>query len=397
MELKTMKPAVFLDRDNTLIHNDADLGDPSRVRMIQGAASAIASLRGLGYQIVVVSNQGGVARGMFGPKDVEAVNDRINELIRKTTGASVDRFYYCPYHPDGAVKQYACEHPWRKPAPGMLLQAADDMQIDLARSWTVGDQLRDVQAGIAAGTRTILLQEQSRQPAVASDPIHTGAVMTQDLIEPHFTATSLVEAVKIVASARAVQPRRVKPPSPEGLEPRIKTIGLKGTLAPADPSPSTDLPPATASSDTLREPIPLGHVTTNDSTRQNNPDPLRLSSSETADDSHARSAPVEHKKRKKHTDDNATFPEIPETSSGVPTIPVDRTLREILQELRNQRKVGSDFSYTTVFAIVLQMVAAVCLLGALALGGTDTDLFMRWISVGILLELATIVILLLRR
>ena len=116
-----MTAAVFLDRDNTLIHNDGDLGDPDAVRLIKGAASAIASLRGLSYKIVVVSNQGGVARGKFTEQDVQAVHERIAQLVKETSGTVIDRFYYCPYHPEGKTKKYRREHPWRKPQPGMIL------------------------------------------------------------------------------------------------------------------------------------------------------------------------------------------------------------------------------------------------------------------------------------
>ncbi|MEX2386618.1 MAG: HAD family hydrolase, partial [Phycisphaeraceae bacterium] len=142
-----MKPAVFLDRDNTLIHNDGDLGDPALVRLIQGAGSAIASLCGLGYKIVVITNQGGVARGKYTEDDVRQVHDRLHELVvQAANGARIDAFYYCPYHPDGSVHRYKQEHPTRKPQPGMLLQAAEQMQLDLSQSWTIGDQLRDIEA-----------------------------------------------------------------------------------------------------------------------------------------------------------------------------------------------------------------------------------------------------------
>ena len=151
--------AVFLDRDNTLILNDGDLGDPDAVRLIDGVAPALARLGGAGWRLVVVSNQGGVARGRYTERDVEAVNRRIAELIDDQAGTRglIDRFYWCPYHPDGTVERYRREHPWRKPQPGMLLQASRDMDIDLQQSWMIGDQPRDVEAGQAAGCRTILI------------------------------------------------------------------------------------------------------------------------------------------------------------------------------------------------------------------------------------------------
>ncbi len=155
--------AVFLDRDNTLIVNDGDLGDPGLVVLVPEAPSSLVRLRGAGLRLVVASNQGGVARGAFTVADVEAVNRRIDELLEQSAGVTlIERFYYCPYHPEGTVKRYRREHPWRKPQPGMLLQAAADLGLDLAASWMVGDSVRDVEAGRAAGCRTILI---SRDPS----------------------------------------------------------------------------------------------------------------------------------------------------------------------------------------------------------------------------------------
>ena len=171
-----MNAAVFLDRDNTLIHNDGDLGDPEKVRLIQGVASAVASLSGLGYKVIVVTNQGGVARGKYSEQDVDLVHRRISELLEaSTSGAKVDRYYYCPYHPQGTVSRYRKEHPNRKPAPGMLLEAAQEMGLDLSQSWMIGDQIRDIQAGKAAGTRTVLLRlDADRLKALRSSRISWG-------------------------------------------------------------------------------------------------------------------------------------------------------------------------------------------------------------------------------
>lgn len=151
--------AVFLDRDNTLIVNDGDLGDPDAVRLIDGVADALVRLAEARWRLVVVSNQGGVARGMFTEADVEAVNGRLADLLDETAGTRglIDRFYWCPFHPDGTVQRYRREHPWRKPRPGMLEQAGRDLGIDLQKSWIIGDQPRDVAAGRAAGCATILV------------------------------------------------------------------------------------------------------------------------------------------------------------------------------------------------------------------------------------------------
>jgi len=150
--------AVFLDRDDTLIAcrsvtPDGDLGDPALVGLLPGAREACERWKEAGFALVVVSNQGGVARGRYGLEDVEAVNARLNELL----GGAVDAFRFCPYHPNGTVPEFAREHHWRKPTPGMLLDAADELGIDLSASWMVGDGPRDCGAGRAAGCRTVLV------------------------------------------------------------------------------------------------------------------------------------------------------------------------------------------------------------------------------------------------
>ncbi|HWB21016.1 MAG TPA: HAD family hydrolase [Phycisphaerales bacterium] len=161
-----MQPAVFLDRDNTLIANDGDLGDPLAVKLIDGVAPGLAALRDAGYRLVVVTNQAGVARGKFTESDVDLVHQKIAAMVDETAGRTniIDRFYYCPYHPEGTVDEYRRDHPWRKPHPGMLLQAARDLNIDLSHSWMVGDQARDMLAGRASGCRTILISSNGHPP-----------------------------------------------------------------------------------------------------------------------------------------------------------------------------------------------------------------------------------------
>lgn len=163
------RPAVFLDRDDTLIANaaivpDGDLGDPALITLLPGALETCQLLHTAGYTLVVITNQGGVARGKYPLSAVHDCHDRLNQLLLGT----IDTFRFCPYHPKGTVPQFTQEHPWRKPAPGMILDAADELDIDLTRSWAVGDKLRDCQAGHAAGCKTILLS--SSPGDLANDP-----------------------------------------------------------------------------------------------------------------------------------------------------------------------------------------------------------------------------------
>jgi D-glycero-D-manno-heptose 1,7-bisphosphate phosphatase len=153
-----VKPAVFLDRDNTLIHDPGYLRDPAQVRLLDGAAEAVRDLRAAGYAIVVVTNQSGVARGYLTEDDVAAIHQRLEELLL-AHGAGLDRVYYCPYleGAEAVCPAYRRDSDLRKPRPGMLLLAARELGLDLSRSWMVGDSERDVQAGRAAGCRAILL------------------------------------------------------------------------------------------------------------------------------------------------------------------------------------------------------------------------------------------------
>jgi D-glycero-D-manno-heptose 1,7-bisphosphate phosphatase len=148
--------AVFVDRDDTILDDPGYIDDPSRVRLLPGVGPALRQIGEAGYLIVLVTNQSGIARGMLDEPTLGRIHQ---ELVRQLAaqGARLDAIYYCPFHPEGTVPQYTRESDLRKPAPGMLLQAAQDMDIDLAGSWMIGDSLRDVEAGQRAGCRTILL------------------------------------------------------------------------------------------------------------------------------------------------------------------------------------------------------------------------------------------------
>lgn len=150
--------AVFLDRDHTLIEDPGYLNDPSAVRLLPGAAEAVQLLRAAGYRIVIATNQSGLARGRITEAQLEAVHQRLRELLQAHS-TDVDAIYHCPYLPgeEAVVEQFRRDSELRKPRPGMLHLAAREMGLDLTRSWMVGDSARDVEAGRAAGCRTILI------------------------------------------------------------------------------------------------------------------------------------------------------------------------------------------------------------------------------------------------
>jgi D-glycero-D-manno-heptose 1,7-bisphosphate phosphatase len=149
--------AVFLDRDGVIIDDVHYLARLDQVRLIPGAAMAIRRLNQAGIPVVVVTNQSGVARGLFPESIVPVVHAHLSKLLAED-GAHIDRFYFCPHHPDKGIEPYVAACHCRKPQPGMLLQAAREMGLDLVRSWMIGDKLSDLHAGAAAGCRTILVR-----------------------------------------------------------------------------------------------------------------------------------------------------------------------------------------------------------------------------------------------
>lgn len=152
------RPAVFLDRDHTLIEDPGYINDSSQVILLPGVGQAISRLRAAGYLAVVVTNQSGLARGRITESQLSAVHARLMELL-SAEGTALDAIYHCPYLPgnEAVVEKYRRDSDLRKPRPGMLLAAAKDLKIDLSQSWMIGDSTRDIQAGRAAGCRSILI------------------------------------------------------------------------------------------------------------------------------------------------------------------------------------------------------------------------------------------------
>ena len=149
--------AVFLDRDGTINEEVGYLDSLEKLRMIPGAFEAIRMINQSGMKAVVISNQSGVARGYFNEDFVETVHERIQALL-KEQGAWIDRFYYCPHHPTEGTGAYRTACACRKPEAGMLLRASQEMGIDLARSYMVGDMPKDIEAAGKAGAKGILVQ-----------------------------------------------------------------------------------------------------------------------------------------------------------------------------------------------------------------------------------------------
>jgi D-glycero-D-manno-heptose 1,7-bisphosphate phosphatase len=151
-----MKKAVFLDRDGT-INREADyLRRVEDLRLLPGAAGAIRLLKEMGFLVVVISNQSGIARGLLTPAGLEAVQGELCRRLERR-GASIDAFYHCPHLPGAPVREYAVECRCRKPQTGLFEKAAADLGIDFSRSWAIGDRMRDISGPVKLGCRGILV------------------------------------------------------------------------------------------------------------------------------------------------------------------------------------------------------------------------------------------------
>ncbi len=146
-----MNKACFLDRDGVVNMEVDYLYEPDKVVIVPGTVEALKKLKELGFLRIVVTNQAGVARGMYEEKDIHAVHERIRELLA-AEGAEIDDFFYCPHH-----KDFTGECDCRKPAPGMLLAAVAKHDIDVKQSFMVGDRLSDLEAGRNAGCAAVYL------------------------------------------------------------------------------------------------------------------------------------------------------------------------------------------------------------------------------------------------
>lgn len=182
-----MKPAVFFDKDGTLVDDVPYNVDPARIVLAKGAEKGVQALHDAGFAIVVVTNQSGVARGLFDESALFDVEMRLRELLQ----VPIAGFYACPHHPDGVVVHFATQCICRKPMPGLIERAAAELDIDLSRSHMVGDILNDIEAGRRAGCGTILI-DNGNETEWVDGPLR----------RPHYRVADVGEAALTILQAR---------------------------------------------------------------------------------------------------------------------------------------------------------------------------------------------------
>ena len=180
-----LAPTVFLDRDGTLIEEVGYLSHLDRIALYPWSIESVKLLNRAGFKVVVVTNQAGVARGLF---DEDFIDEAHRFLDQKFSdgGATIDKFYYCPHHPEASVEAYRSECDCRKPKAGMLWKAAQELQLELSHSFVIGDRLSDLRLGPAVGAKSVLVRTGYGET--------TARELTDD-VEVAYTAPELMTAV----------------------------------------------------------------------------------------------------------------------------------------------------------------------------------------------------------
>lgn len=315
--------AIFLDRDDTLIEDPGYINDPEQVKLLDGVPDALIQFKALGYKLIVVTNQSAVAHGIVTEKVLGEIHERLKQLLADKN-AFLDRIYYCPYHPEGVVPKYCKESNSRKPSPGMLLKAADEMDIDLGQSWCIGNSSRDIEAGLRAGCKTILIDmppSHQKQPASS---------MSLAGVNPDSKAVNIKEAVNIIK-------KYLRSPAEEQKQ--------------AQPIPTSQTDPAPQAAEQVSE---IAESPERIEIQQTAPEPQEPEIQHTEPPKQPAEPPIQ-------TLEPQTQP------PAEPKIPADKTeelLSSILGQLKSMQRAEmfDEFSVMRLMAGIVQIVVLFCLL-----------------------------------
>jgi len=190
--------AIFLDRDGTINEEVGYLDSPDKLVIFPSAVEAVRLINQSGFKAIVVTNQAGVARGLFGEDLVEKIHAALREALRQKA-ALIDAFYYCPHHPTEGLPPYRQSCDCRKPAPGLFLQAARELNLDLSASWMIGDRYNDIEAAHRAGAKGILVKTGYGAAALSGEGPDTETPAGR----PDLIADNVLEAVRLILEGRA--------------------------------------------------------------------------------------------------------------------------------------------------------------------------------------------------
>lgn len=217
-----LRKAIFLDKDGTLVENVPYNARPEKIRLIAGVARGLKALHRAGFQLIVVTNQPGIAYERFSEEDLGGVEARLRQLLAEK-GVPLAGFYYCPHHPEATVRRYAIHCFCRKPSPGLLFRAAREHQLNLSDSWIVGDILDDVEAGRRADCRAVLI-DNGNETVWRMTPLR----------RPHHVAGNFLEAAQAILSNESLSRQVAMPPRPAampGFAGQARRGGTQGRLA----------------------------------------------------------------------------------------------------------------------------------------------------------------------
>lgn len=177
----------FLDRDGVLIEEVGYLSTPSQVKLIDSSISALKILTSLNIKIIVITNQAGVAKGYFEESKIPEIHKQIDKLLAEHN-LKIEKYYYCPHHPNGIITKYSIKCECRKPSPGMILQAINDFNVDIEKSFFIGDKISDIEAANRANIRAVLVKTGHGKEHINST-IEKTVTVKNDILDAvlHFT------------------------------------------------------------------------------------------------------------------------------------------------------------------------------------------------------------------
>lgn len=188
-----MKKAIFLDRDGVINKdNQCYVLKSSDLQLLENVPEALKQLKGKGFLLIGVSNQGAIGKNLATEEEVNILNSELNKQITSKGGHPIDKFFFCPHHPNAVIEKYKMDCSCRKPRSGMILSAAKEFDIDLKSSFMIGDRISDIVAGKKAGCKTILIESPVSREKIAGPDYDMNE-------KPDFFAKNLYDALNFIS------------------------------------------------------------------------------------------------------------------------------------------------------------------------------------------------------